>query len=45
MLNTPHPKEYLECAGSERWATVDAKFLWGPHMSGTVVAKWTSIWL
>ena len=29
MLNTPHPKEFLECAGGERWATVGAEFFWG----------------
>ena len=29
MLNTPHPKEFLECARGERWVAVGTEFLWG----------------
>ena len=30
MLHTSCLKEFLEYAGSERWATVNTEFIWGP---------------
>ena len=31
MLNIPHPKEFLEYAGGEKWTAVGTEFVWNSY--------------